>query len=97
MSEHKAHSPECVFVRLSEMHCGGYEKAPRRAVIEVECARFRAKFTDLFETRVKQRRELYEAKLLQLGKATHAFIKTNNIALPLSLVRPRNARKRAAC
>ncbi|KAL5972089.1 Baculoviral IAP repeat-containing protein 5, partial [Taenia solium] len=80
MAEHKARCPDCAFVRLVEEHGGGYEKAPRQAVIEVECARFRGKFTHLFEEEVQQRIQHYENSLQRLQKAAFSFIKGNNMS-----------------
>lgn len=97
MAEHKAHCPDCAFVRLVEEHGGGYEKAPRQAVIEVECARFRGKFASLFEAEVQNRLQHYENDLKHLQKAAFSFIKKNNIVLASTVVKTRNARKRPAC
>ncbi|KAL5110904.1 Baculoviral IAP repeat-containing protein [Taenia crassiceps] len=97
MVEHKARCPDCAFVRLVEEHGGGYEKSPRQAVIEVECARFRGKFASLFEEEVQKRLQRFESDLQHLQKAAFSFIKNNNIVLPSTVVKTRNARKRHAC
>ncbi|KAH9282890.1 Baculoviral IAP repeat-containing protein 5 [Echinococcus granulosus] len=97
MAEHKAHCPDCAFVRLVEAHGGGYEKAPRQAVIDAECARFRAKFTYLFEEEVRRRLQRYENDLQHLKKAAISFVNSNNPVLSSTVVKTRNARKGFAC
>ncbi|VDM30835.1 unnamed protein product [Hydatigera taeniaeformis] len=97
MTEHKTKCPDCAFVRLVEEHGGGYEKAPRLAVIETECARLRDKFSYLFEQELQHRLQIYDNDLKRLKEAVFSFTKNNNITLPSTVVKTRNARKRPAC
>nr|CDS26402.1 baculoviral IAP repeat containing protein [Hymenolepis microstoma] len=87
IEKHREMSPECAYVTLVKDY-GTYEKAPRKAVIETECARFHAKFMYRFLTDLEApKRASYESHLKKLEEALAIFVKENGITLPLAVVR----------
>lgn len=70
MEEHRSHCPNCAFVQLmSTTEAGGYEKLPRKAIIETECARFRGLFTEVFLERLKSHRNSLDSDLERVKAA----------------------------
>lgn len=87
MEKHREMSPDCAYITLAKDH-GTYEKAPRVAVIEAECARFHAKFMHRFLTDLEgPKRASYESHLKRLEEALAIFIKENDVTLPLAVVK----------
>ncbi|VDL61092.1 unnamed protein product [Hymenolepis diminuta] len=87
MEKHREMSPDCAYIALAKDH-GTYERAPRVAVIEAECARFHAKFMHRFLTDLEgPKRASYESQLKRLEEALAIFIKENDVTLPLAVVK----------
>ncbi len=81
MEEHKSHCPSCAYVQMVANGAGGYEKVSRAAVIDAECARFRAFFMAAFRAEMKHREEAFEQDLETLEDEALNFALANAMAV----------------